>query len=143
MKRPCVLCGDPKGIGHHLSYDPEIVVYICRMHHIALHRFAQLDKRGRGIFLEWANQYGHLWFEGAHKYYKSPWYKKKKKQYWKKDYRRHSVSYKHRAIKWEKDHPKKAHAKAKRYRQKIMKDPIKHKQLVDRKRNERHRREGK
>lgn len=38
-KFPCVICGDKKVHGHHPDYDyPFYVVWLCRKHHIALHR---------------------------------------------------------------------------------------------------------
>lgn len=38
-KEPCIVCGSPDSEMHHPDYDkPLYVVWMCREHHLALHR---------------------------------------------------------------------------------------------------------
>lgn len=39
VRQPCIICGDPESDGHHEDYSkPLEVIWLCRGHHIRLHR---------------------------------------------------------------------------------------------------------
>ena len=77
----CVLCGKKfkgKGImGHHMSYDPEIMVYLCVKCHTFLHLFPLFNKDQLEKVRQWSIQYADQWKNGTSKYMNSS-YKKKK-----------------------------------------------------------------
>ena len=71
MDKYCSICGSDKNlIYHHLSYEPEIVVIVCRKCHQAMHRLAEIDKKHQIVIVDWVKQYGDLWKNGRG-YYKS------------------------------------------------------------------------
>ena len=50
VSQPCVVCGDKKSEGHHPDYSkPLEVVWLCRKHHMMLHRGMDLAKRAGTI----------------------------------------------------------------------------------------------
>lgn len=79
-KRECELCHgkikSSKVLAHHLSYDPEIIIYLCRICHINLHTFAKYDDIQRKKFIEWIEQFGKQWENGTEKFLKSEYLRK-------------------------------------------------------------------
>ncbi|KEP68012.1 hypothetical protein DL1_16580 [Thioclava dalianensis] len=46
-KHPCAVCGNPKADAHHSDYDrPFDVLWLCRRHHVALHRLGKVKGHG-------------------------------------------------------------------------------------------------
>jgi hypothetical protein len=44
VKRPCEVCGDEKSQAHHPDYSqPKLVQWLCRPHHLDLHKNEQLE----------------------------------------------------------------------------------------------------
>jgi len=65
----CSLCHkEEKTLGHHLSYDPEIVMVICYRCHVMLHKLAELSVKEREQTLQIVGQYGNNWDNGKDKY---------------------------------------------------------------------------
>lgn len=81
----CSLCGNTKYVieGHHLSYTPEVVVFLCRMCHMTLHNMQQC-KEQLPQFIKWIEEYGHLWENGRIKYRKTEYCKNRIKT-WEKN----------------------------------------------------------
>ncbi len=71
--KSCYACGcDTRQMsGHHLSYDPEIVVFLCRHCHFLLHTLQRMPGIRLDLFLNWIKTYGHNWENGTEKYFKS------------------------------------------------------------------------
>lgn len=68
----CELCEREKRvIGHHLSYDPEIVVFICWSCHSWLHKFGRFNSQLREKGLGWLRDYADNWKNGHEKYVKT------------------------------------------------------------------------
>ncbi len=65
----CSICRSEKSlVCHHLSYDPEITIFICRMCHRLLHWLAKVPKDLLPVYLRLVGQYGDLWEDGYQKY---------------------------------------------------------------------------
>ena len=69
----CFLCneGEIKIEGHHLSYSPELVVFLCVKCHRTLHNLKRLSKDKIDLVLQWLTLYGMNWESGNDNYYKS------------------------------------------------------------------------
>jgi hypothetical protein len=79
LAKVCDLCGGLSNVtkkfeGHHLSYDPEIVISLCVKCHDLLHALAKLPDPSRERALEWVRVYAHQWKERA-KYEGTVWEK--------------------------------------------------------------------
>jgi hypothetical protein len=77
LAKVCDLCGGASNVtkkfeGHHLSYDPEIVVSLCVKCHDLLHSLAKLSQPSRETALNWVKVYSHQWKERA-KYAGTMW----------------------------------------------------------------------
>src|SRR3972149_3674646 len=57
--------------GHHLSYEPEIVVMLCKGCHSFLHRFANYPIESQTNIVNWIRQYSNQWNNCTEKYRKS------------------------------------------------------------------------
>ena len=137
--RICSICGaTEKVIAHHLSYDPEIIIFLCRWHHSLVHAYARIKSEKRVFVNEWVERYGHLWVEGAHK--RSLRRKEKQKEYKRSSYWRHPQSDNKKRIDRDKKNHEGAHQREKRYRKKIMNDPILHQRFRERKNREQRKR---
>lgn len=115
--------------GHHLSYDPEIVVMLCIGCHAFLHRFANYTTENQTKIIEWTKQYSDQWNNCTKKYRKSQrakdvhnaWCKEQRilnpSKYHTKDKKKNSkrLSYQLNWQKaWRKNNPEKAHEKDKK-----------------------------
>ena len=68
----CSICeSNTNLINHHLSYEPEIIVIVCKYCHYTMHGLCRLSSRQRNIIDSWIEQYGHEWENGREKYQKS------------------------------------------------------------------------
>jgi hypothetical protein len=70
LAKVCDLCEGASNVtkkfeGHHLSYDPEIVVSLCVKCHDLLHALAKLPQPSREVALNWVQTYSHQWKERA------------------------------------------------------------------------------
>lgn len=65
--------------GHHLSYEPEIVIPLCRMCHYLLHTMAR-NKGILNLFIGWIEKYSHQWTNGNQKYRQSNYCKEKQRK---------------------------------------------------------------
>ena len=85
----CSICkSDEKLIHHHLSYEPEIIVIICRRCEVIMHRLADLQRMPQNqqdVINNWVSQYGSLWKNAREKYEKSEYNKNVKKEWQKTD----------------------------------------------------------
>ena len=93
----CPLCNKVKKLlGHHLSYEPEIVINICEACHIEFHNMVRLYKTDRfNKYIEWIKQYGDTqWDDGKAKYLRSSysktarnrWVNSERGKSWRKEY---------------------------------------------------------
>ena len=68
----CILCGNEfKGkriVGHHMSYDPEIIVYLCVNCHKFVHLFPLFNEDQLNKVKQWTFQYSEQWKDGTNKY---------------------------------------------------------------------------
>jgi predicted Rdx family selenoprotein len=65
--------------GHHLSYEPEIIVPLCKMCHYLLHTMAR-NKEILSLFIEWIERYSYQWTNGNKKYKQSNYCKEKQRK---------------------------------------------------------------
>ena len=73
----CGLCGkERKLIGHHLSYEEEKIISICKICNLMIHQLARLTKDQRYKAFEWILRYSHEWKNGKEKYMASKYRKK-------------------------------------------------------------------
>ena len=101
----CILCNSIKNIhGHHLSYDPEIVINLCLKCHLFLHLFSRFSEDQITKIREWVVQYSKQWVDGTNKYRKSKYRKQLKKDRYQLNKDRIIES----STKWIKDHPDQA-----------------------------------
>jgi len=65
----CEICHSIKKIVfHHLSYDPEFGIYVCKKCHFPLH---QNDIESLEKIIKLKKEYGHLWVNGNYQYFHS------------------------------------------------------------------------
>ena len=92
MKGICELCNKESNLnGHHLSYIPELVVFLCIACHHSIHILARLPEDSLNTAVNWIITYKNLWNKGDYfgsnyyKEYKRKYYKQHK-EYWEKNY---------------------------------------------------------
>ena len=74
----CFICNNIKGrkiIAHHLSYVPEILVYVCTSCHRIFHNLNRFSEDKFDLVIEWIKKYGKEWENGEDKYQNSKYYK--------------------------------------------------------------------
>jgi len=75
----CELCSGKRKskriIHHHLSYEPEIIIFLCSSCHRFLHSFVLYDKAQQEKIINWFMVYSSQWKNGKDKFYKSQYYK--------------------------------------------------------------------
>jgi hypothetical protein len=77
--RECEIChSTEKIVFHHLSYDPEMGIDVCRKCHFALHC---IDVDVFPKIMELKKKYGHLWVNGNEQYQKSKRFREVQKLY--------------------------------------------------------------
>ncbi len=75
--KDCKICRSNRNLeAHHLSYNPELIVYLCGYCHRFLHRLPFYSESQLKEFQLWVKEYGHLWINGKQQYSKSPHAKK-------------------------------------------------------------------
>lgn len=76
----CAICQDIKLLRcHHLSYRPEITIFICQTCHQILHGLSRVSKDLWPTYLDLVNKYGILWEDGNRQYKKTGRYKEVQK----------------------------------------------------------------
>jgi len=73
----CPICGRGKAQSkklwaHHLSYEPEKIVYLCRQCHSVVHWLNFIGMDALNELISWILIYGNSWINGNEKYQKSP-----------------------------------------------------------------------
>jgi hypothetical protein len=77
----CGICQEEHPLlGHHLSYEPEIVIQICQKCHSFLHFGAKRPRDKLYIYFDLITTYGDNWENGIEKYKKSDWYRHRQKR---------------------------------------------------------------
>jgi len=81
--KACFLCSRTEGRieGHHLSYEPEIVIDLCKRCHNFVHSFPYYSEDQIQQVREWARSFSHQWKGGTQKYLKSDYAKKYRQKY--------------------------------------------------------------
>jgi hypothetical protein len=71
--KECALCKKNSGRfeGHHLSYDPEIVIRLCYRCHKIIHGVARLTDEQFRLMMDWIFKYRDEWVDGTQKHLKS------------------------------------------------------------------------
>jgi len=57
----CCKTGVKGIVGHHLSYEPEVVVFLCWRCHNLLHQMARTERSILQQFMDWVEEYGDKW----------------------------------------------------------------------------------
>lgn len=83
----CELCNGRLGyrrlVAHHLSYEPEKIVFLCQICHTFIHHLYRYTEDEQKIAKEWIILYGHLWDNGFEKFANSNYRKSRgKREYW-------------------------------------------------------------
>jgi len=80
----CSICGlEKKLINHHLSYDPEIIMTLCQLCHLTMHKVARLPPDKQNILFGIVRQYGSQWENGHTKHVKTEHCRKKARERYK------------------------------------------------------------
>jgi hypothetical protein len=81
--KACLLCGRIEGRieGHHLSYDPEIVIDLCKRCHNFVHYFPYYSEDQIQKVREWVKSFSYQWQNGTQKYLKSHYAKKVRQEF--------------------------------------------------------------
>lgn len=98
----CQLCHKNKKrlVGHHLSYRPEKIIFICQLCHHAIHNFNLIPPKYQEIAWNMIKTYGRFWQNGCKKYFKSNYSKTYRKDYYAKNIDKKKTY----ALKWNKEH---------------------------------------
>ncbi len=75
-RNECTVCHrtDRMIAGHHLTYSPELVIFLCQHCHWVLHQMNNLPLSVVDLFVEWIKKYGTEWKGGSEKYKKSEYF---------------------------------------------------------------------
>ena len=91
--------------GHHLSYEHEIIIYLCGACHSSVHHFGRLTEEQLNTAIQWISQYRDEWINGTQKFFKSEYYKKisrEKNSKWRKE---NPQKAKEKSLRWQKKNP--------------------------------------
>lgn len=82
QKDECHVCQNRRRriCGHHLSYEPEIIVYLCSVCHFLLHELNRGSLNRVDLFKDWIEKFGGNWTNGTEQYFKSEYRKKLSKE---------------------------------------------------------------
>jgi len=72
----CPICGRGKAQNkklwaHHISYEPEKIIYLCRQCHSVVHWLNFIGMEALNEMISWVLIYGNSWENGNYKYSKS------------------------------------------------------------------------
>ena len=102
----CQLCGvEKKTEGHHLSYESELIVSLCRTCHRTIHNVGRLTDNQLSTLIKWVHQYKHEWINGEQKYKKSERYRRLSRERAIEQYRKDPEKAQKKVVEWRKKNP--------------------------------------
>ena len=103
----CTVCKNDQRmiLGHHLTYEPEVIIYLCSQCHLILHGLARLDFDITNTLIGWVKQYGKDWIGGGEKYHKGEYAKKVQREISEKYNQKHRSEAVERAKKYREKYP--------------------------------------
>ena len=144
----CSICSKSRGRidGHHLSYNPEVVIYLCHQCHIVLHVLARLNLNALDILVSYSKDYMKSGVNGTEEYRKSEYRKfvdgesRKKRREENIDLCRKQgrEEQKRFRLKFKMENPeeykKLTHEQSRLYLSKVKEDPMRHEEFKKRRR---------